>query len=287
MTCKIIASKIRTLLRSACLPLVSCALVAASAHAGPAVPTIKPGVITIGSDLTWPPYEYIADGKPAGFDVDFMNKIAAQLSMKTQFEDTRFASLILGLTGKRFDIVASALYVTPERAQQIDYVPYLKTGGLLVTIVDSAYKPARVEDLCGKRVASLKGAAWVPVLGEVSKTQCVQKGKEAIQVQEYPSSPVAAQALLSRAADVQFEDAAVSQMLVSQTTGRLRITSTEILYPVVIGLGVQKGNKAMLEALSGALDQLKRNGEYQSLLKKYNLAEPSAAEIAAAYGGTK
>lgn len=284
MNCNKIASKIRALARSACLPILGLTLVA-TAHADTQVPTVKPGVITIGSDLTWPPYEHMVDGKPAGFDVEFMSRIGAQLGLKTQFEDTRFASLILGLTGKRFDVVASALYVTPERAQQIDYVPYLKTGGALVTVVDSAYQPGRVDELCGKKVASLKGAAWVPVLGEVSRTQCVQKGKAAIQVQEYPSSPVAAQALLSRAADVQFEDAAVSQMLVSQTQGRLRITSTEILYPVVVGLGVQKGNKALLEALSGALEHLKRTGEYQALLKKYNLAEPSAAEITAAYRG--
>jgi polar amino acid transport system substrate-binding protein len=269
------------------LLLLCSALIAMSVQAAPDVPTLKPGVITIGSDMTWPPYEHVVDRKPAGFDVEFMTKMAAQLGLKTQFEDTRFASLILGLTGTRFDVVVSALYVTPERAQQIDYVPYLKTGGSLVAAADSTYAPKGVDELCGKRVASLKGAAWVPVLGEVSKVQCVQKGKAAIQVQEYPSSPIAAQALLSRAADVQFEDAAVSQMLVTQTNNRLRITSTEILNPVVIGIGVPKGNKAMREALMAALGQLKRSGDYQALLKKYNLGEPSAAEIDAAYGKSK
>jgi polar amino acid transport system substrate-binding protein len=269
------------------LLLLCSALVATSVQAAPDVPTLKPGVITIGSDMTWPPYEHVVDGKPAGFDVDFMNRMASQLGLKTQFEDTRFASLILGLSGKRFDVVVSALYVTPERAQQIDYVPYLKTGGSLVTTADGAYAPKRVDELCGKRVASLKGAAWVPVLGEVSKSQCLHKGKQAIQVQEYPSSPIAAQALLSRAADVQFEDAAVSQMLVTQTNQRLRITSTEILNPVVVGIGVPKGNKELLGALTAALDQLKRSGDYHALLKKYNLGEPSAAEIDAAYGKSK
>jgi polar amino acid transport system substrate-binding protein len=268
--------------------LLTCAALAATcAQAAPDVPTLKPGVITIGSDMTWPPYEHVVKGEPAGFDVEFMQKMAAHLSLKPQFDDTRFASLILGLSGKRFDVVVSALYVTPERAQQIDYVPYLKTGGSLVTAADSAYAPRRIDELCGKRVASLKGAAWVPLLADASKTQCMQKGKDAIQVQEYPSSPIAAQALLSRGADVQFEDAAVSQMLVTQTNKRLRITSTEILNPVVVGIGVPKGNKAMLDALSAALDQLKRSGDYQALLKKYNLGEPSAAEIDAAYGKSK
>ena len=50
----------------------------------------------------------------------------------------------------------------------------------------------------------------------------------------------------------------MSQMLIGQTNDRLRITSTDILYPVVVGIGVRKGNKDLLDALSGALERLKR-----------------------------
>jgi len=283
-----IIGKFTALARGLGAAALACGIVAASAsaaaQAAPAVPTIKPGVMTIGIDLTWPPYDHIVDGKPAGFDVDFMEKVAQQLGLKPVFEDTRFANLVLGLMGHRFDVVASALYITAERAKQIDYVPYLKTGGSLITLQDSSYRPQKPEELCGKRVASLKGAAWVPVLDQLSRSHCAAQGKGAIQVQEFASSPLAAQALLARSADVQFDDAAVSQMMVRQSGGRLAVTSTEILYPVVIGLGVPKGNPAMLQALSGALDAMKADGSYAALLEAYSVEEPSAAEVAAAYG---
>ena len=55
--------------------------------------------------------------------------------------------------------MASALYVTPERAKLIDYVPYLKTGSSLLVLANSAYAPTGPEALCGKRVASIKGAS--------------------------------------------------------------------------------------------------------------------------------
>lgn len=250
-----------------------------------AVNTKQEGVLSIGSDLTWAPYDYLVDGEAAGFDADLMKHMAASLGLKTKTEDTRFASLILGLTGHHYDVIASALYITPERAKQINYIPYLKTGGSLMTLKGSEFMPQTQKDLCGKKVASLKGAAWVPALHKLSAGYCAENKLGAIAVQEYPSSPLAAQALLSRAADVQFDDAAVSQMMVDQTKGRLQITSKEILEPVIIGLGVAKGNDSLLNALTSALEEQKKNGNYQALLKKYNLQEPSAEEIAAAYKG--
>ena len=137
------------------------ALCAASTWAHAAA-TIKVDSLTIGSDLTYPPYAYLDAGKPAGFDADFSRLLAGKLSLQPVFVDTRFPDLILGMRARRFDTVASALYVTPERAKLIDYVPYLKTGSSLLVLANSAYAPTGPEALCGKRVASIKGASWTP-----------------------------------------------------------------------------------------------------------------------------
>jgi polar amino acid transport system substrate-binding protein len=266
--------------------LLVCGLTAVAANASAAqLSTLQSGVLTIGSDLTWAPFDYFEKNEPAGFDAELMGKIAKGLSLTPRINDTRFANLVIGLTGKKFDVIASALYITPARAKQIDYVPYLKTGGSLMTLKGSDFHPQTPEDLCGKKVASLKGAAWVPTLAKLSTDHCVPAGQGPILVQEYDSSPIAAQALLSHAADVQFDDAAVSQMLVKQTKGRLAISSKTILEPVVIGLGVAKGNPELVKALTEQLDRLKKNGEYQAMLTSYNLQEPTPEDIAAAYAG--
>lgn len=62
------------------------------------------------------------------------------------------------------------------------------------------------------------------------------------------------------------------------------ISSTELIYPVVIGLAVRKGNQALLGELTTALGQIKQNGSYGELLARYNLDEPNAEEINAALG---
>ena len=171
------------------------ALCAASAWAHAAA-TIKADSLTIGSDLTYPPYAYLDAGKPAGFDADFSRLLAGKLSLQPAFVDTRFPDLILGMRARRFDTVASALYVTPERAKLIDYVPYLKTGSSLLVLANSAYAPTGPEALCGKRVASIKGASWTPKLQKVSRETC-QPGQGEIKVLEFPTAPEADGAALA------------------------------------------------------------------------------------------
>jgi polar amino acid transport system substrate-binding protein len=238
--------------------------------------TIEAGTLLIGSDQVYPPYDYVENGVTKGLDADVMALIAPKLGMKVRFLDTRFANLIPGLQANRYDLIASALYVTPARAKVVDYVPYAKTGGSLMVRSDDSFAPKRPEDLCGKRVGNLKGAAWVPELQKTSTASC---SSSPMTVQEYATSAEAAQALLSRGVDVVFDDAGVSQAAVAASGGRLKITSDEILFPVVMGLAVKKGNDELLKALDEQMDALIASGEYGALLKKYNLEMPTDEEI--------
>ncbi|MED5610262.1 MULTISPECIES: ABC transporter substrate-binding protein [unclassified Pseudomonas] len=246
--------------------------------------TLEEGRLSVGSDLTYPPYAYLEQSQPAGFDPEFMKGLGEHLKLQTEFRDTRFANLVMGVNARRFDVVASALYVTPERARQVDFLPYLKSGASLLVRNDDDFRPQRAEDLCGKRVASIKGGSWIPRLLEVSRDYCVAQGKPAIQSREFPTSPEAAQALLAKAVDVQFENAAVAKITAEKLQGRLQIASRELIYPVVIGLAVRKGNGELLDGLRQGFEAMKQDGEYQALLQRYNLAEPTAADVAQALG---
>lgn len=55
-----------------------------------------------------------------------MTLLSKQLKLTPQFQDTRFANLVMGVNARRFDVVASALYMAPERAAQVYFLPYLK-----------------------------------------------------------------------------------------------------------------------------------------------------------------
>jgi polar amino acid transport system substrate-binding protein len=270
---------------AACLKLaaVSAAATLACGTANAAA-TLTPGVLSVGSDMTLPPHTYLDHGKPAGFDPEFVGKIASYMNDTTKFVDTRFANLILGVTGGRYDIVASALYVTPERTKVVDFVPYFMTGGSIMVGSSGGLNPKAIGDLCGKRIGSIKGAAWIKYINAASDKACVAQGKPPVQVREYETSAETAQAILSQGIDAQYEDVSIAGLIVERSGGRLKVTSNGPLDPVVCGLAMKKGNTELKSQIESAIAQMKAKGEYQALLKKYNVVAPTEAEVAKALG---
>jgi ABC-type amino acid transport substrate-binding protein len=239
----------------------------------------------VGSDLTYPPYAYMEAGEPAGFDAEIGRALAQEMDRDVDFKDTRFDQLIPGLRAGHFDAIISSLYITRERAKQVDYVPYFMTGTSIIAPADGALEPKTPEDLCGMRIASIKGSAILPALtGEVSD-KCESDGKKPLDVREYPTDPEASQALLSGQADVHMTEAAVAKVSVERSNSKLEITSDELLYPIAVGIGVKKGNDEVVEDLEGALERMKESGEYQRLLDKYNLEAPDPSLVESSLEG--
>ncbi|WP_423839607.1 ABC transporter substrate-binding protein [Vibrio mytili] len=240
--------------------------------------------LKIGTDLTYPPYNYLEGKVASGFDAEFMRLVSNELNKEPTFLDTRFANLIMGVNLGKFDVIASTLYVTPERAKEIDYIPYMKTGGLLLASKTGAFKPSKPSDLCGKRVSSIQGAAWIKKLHAVSKSECEPNNLGKIDVREFPTSPEASQALIAGMVDAQFEDAAVAKVAATKS-GKLELTS-DIIYPVVVGLAVKKGQDDFKSEVAAAVKSVEQTPEFLALLEKYSVSAPSEQEFEAALNGT-
>lgn len=119
----------------------------------------------------------------------------------------------------------------------------------------------------------------------MSTDYCQSKSLGAISVQEFPTSPEATQALLSAAVDVQYEDAAVAKATLENRAAP-EISSQQMIYPVVVGLAVNKDNPELLKELKASLAQRVSDGSYRALLQKYNLQMPGADEISKALAGS-
>lgn len=252
--------------------LVTAGLLAASvAHAE--------GTLRVGSDLTYPPYDYLdANKKPAGFDAEIMTALSKAGAFDLQWIDTRFENLIIGLGGNKFDVIASALYLNPDRGKQIDFVPYFVTGVSIAVPASGTWRPQLPEDLCGKRLGFIKGAGYKPDLDKVSETVCAAKGTK-IDIREFPTSPEATQALLSGNIDAQTDDTAVIKVAADKTGGRIVLSNETPIYPVVVGLGVAKNKPEVKAQIEGALEKITASGEYGALLKAYSLVAPTQAEV--------
>jgi ABC-type amino acid transport substrate-binding protein len=65
--------------------------------------TLEPGILTIGSDIPYPPFEdFDASGNVIGFDADLMNEIASRLGLTPRWVDTDFDTIFTKLAQGNF-----------------------------------------------------------------------------------------------------------------------------------------------------------------------------------------
>lgn len=239
----------------------------------------EPGKIIAGTDATFFPYEYMENNKPVGFDIEFITGLAKVMGKEAVTIDTRWANLIPGLRGGKFDITNSSMYITAERLKIIDMVPYLKSGESILSVKGSDYQPKVPEDFCGHAIGSMAGTAWLKQIQTVSVEYCEANGLEPIVVREYPTDPQTTQAMLSHAVEAQMTDAAVAKGIIEKLGSRVEISSEILLYPVLNGFGIKKGNYEVKQALIAGLEKFSKTPEYDALLKKYSFQAPTPEDI--------
>lgn len=115
-------------------------------------------VLSIGSDTTYPPHEFIEDGVVKGFDVDVVAAICERINCQPNWVTTAWDGIFAALADGQFDMVVSGVTITDERDKIVDFSdPYIIVQqGILMRVED---KGATIDDFKSgsKRLASQNG----------------------------------------------------------------------------------------------------------------------------------
>jgi ABC-type amino acid transport substrate-binding protein len=118
----------------------------------------KKGVLVAGSSAEYPPFEFVADGKLVGYDVEMAEEITRRMGVKIEWEKIDFKGIVAALTAKRVDVLITALTYTPERAARVLFSePYFDAGIGALVPKDSTLQKAG--DLIGKKVGVQLGSS--------------------------------------------------------------------------------------------------------------------------------
>lgn len=87
------------------------------------------GELIVGMTLQFEPQMYRdANDEPAGYDVELVKMLAADLEVELTIEDLEFDALIPGMLAGQFDLISVGLVGRPARLEQLwftcPYVPY-------------------------------------------------------------------------------------------------------------------------------------------------------------------
>ena len=115
------------------------------------------GKITVASNIAYPPFESSPRGEPKGFDIDLMNEIGKRAGFEVEYENVRFDSILRGIDADLFDAAISAMTITKEREQQIDFSdPYFNADQALLVRSDSEVQS--IDDLTEASVGVQAGS---------------------------------------------------------------------------------------------------------------------------------
>src|ERR671919_1983739 len=139
---------------------------AAGTEQAPEFQTVEEGVLTVGSDIPFPPFEFREGGELTGLDVELVEEMAGRLELEVRWVDTAFDTIFTQLAAGRFDAVASATTITPEREEQVNFTdPYYLAQQALTVNSEQTPDIQSIDDL-GEGVtvavqAGTTGEEWV------------------------------------------------------------------------------------------------------------------------------
>lgn len=224
--------------------------------------TIEEGVLTVGSDIAFPPFEF-KDEKTqeiVGFDIDLMKEIGKKLGLKVKFVNATFDTIIPALNAKKFDCIMSAMTITEERKKQVDFSdPYIDSNQSLAVREDSAI--TGVADLKDKIIGVQRGTT-----GEL-KAQELKEKYGFKEIKAYDDTLLAFEDLRAGRVDGVINDLPVSADLIKKDPAFKLVE--EIPTGEQYGIALRKDSKELLEGINKALADIKDEGTYDTIYKKW------------------
>ena len=230
------------------------------------------GVITVGSDTTYAPSEFLAeDGETViGFDVDLFTLVAKKLGLDAEFQTAPFDSIIAGVGSGKYEAGVSSFTINPEREAQATMVSYYSAGTQWST---KNGNPNEVDpdNACGLRIAVQKATVQVDDITARSEA-CTAAGDPAITIDQYDAQSDATAAVVSGKDDAGLADSPVMAYAVEQTKGQLELLG-DIYDAAPYGYVVAKDQTEFAQAIADAVTSLIDDGSYQEVLTNWGVED--------------
>lgn len=221
--------------------------------------------ITVASDIAYRPFEFTQDGEPVGFDIDLMNEIGERAGLQVEFQNVTFDGIIQGLNNGLYDAAISAMTITEERAQQVDFSePYFNADQSL--LVKSGSDIQSTDDLADKRVGVQLGTT-----GAAEAQALADEGKIA-EVRRFDTIEDAFTALENDQVQAVINDFPVSADKAKTSNGSLEVVET-IPTGEQYGIAFPKDSE-LVDPVNEALQEIKDDGTYAEIYEKWFGQEP-------------
>lgn len=228
-----------------------------------------PAPLVVGINPVYPPMEFHAPetGELQGFDVDFAYALGRQMGRPVEIREASFPQLMVDVGSGRIDIIISGLNDTPGRRGVLRFIDYLQSGAQLLVSGSSPF--TRDTDLCGGTVSAARGTDFARILQAWSARVCTAAHLPDITVVGTENSAMARLELR----EGRVQAAVQGEETVGYFLDNAHSLFRRFLPPIshaCLAIAMRH-DSALFDNIRADFEQMKKDGKYQSLLRKWHL----------------
>ena len=260
---------ISKLLRPGAFAALILSPVAANSACAPAIrddDLVAPGKLQLSINPTNPPQQFVdKDGRLQGLNVELADELSKRLCIPVELVRMDFPAMIPAMNAGRIDGLDTGMFWNEERSRLMYMVPYGVQSISVVVPPGDGTKLATEKDLIGKSSAvevSTYQMNWLKKLSDTSTAN----GGATVEVRAFPTATNVVSALLAGQVDDALLVDSVARDLVARGSVKEALT----------GLGMNRTalafrDKVVADAVIKAMNDMRADGTYQALFRKFGL----------------
>lgn len=230
------------------------------------------GVLLVGSDIPYAPFEYTEPGSDEviGFDVDVVDAVAERMGISdVQFQKQSFDTIFIATKQGRFDMAASSITITPEREEVVAFSdPYFSANQSIMIRADEddpaltglsgdLTRQEALDALAGQKIGVQRGTTGADLALEAPDAE----------VSQFQLVDDAFNALAQGRVDAVVNDFAISADA-AKAKPQLKVVA-QIVTDESYGFAFPQESTALLEAFNAGLAEIKADGTYDQIYEEW------------------
>jgi polar amino acid transport system substrate-binding protein len=225
------------------------------------VKLMQDGVLTVGMEIGYPPFEDFAeDGTtPIGYDVDFAKALGEKLGVTVNFVNTAWDGIFQGID-VNYDCVISAVTITEERKSSMSFSdPYINNYQAVVVKADYAGKIESFLDLEGLALAVQKETT-----SDILMSDYVSTGSISATISANEKITTCFTQLDNGEVDAVVVDSTVADGYLASNPGKFVKAFQDESEPEQFGVALGLSNAALQAAINEAIALLTAEGFFEA-----------------------
>jgi len=228
----------------------------------------KRGKVVVATEAQYYPFEFLENGKIVGYHKDVLDQIIKAWGVQMEQLDLPFTGILPGLLQKKYDFVATALIINPERATRYAFTMPLAEVKVGVLKRKGDPKVKSVDNLSGLVVGTVPPtggpAQFLLKYNETLKSS----GKAAADIKNFQSSPDIAVALANQQVDVMVDSVPPLLGAMKTSPNAFELVGT-IGEPFFEGWVTRPEDTDLRDAINAEIRKLRDSGELKRLQEKW------------------